>query len=331
MNPSRQHSATAEDQASLWAARLDGSTLSATDHLILEEWLASHPSHRTLLTEYCQFSTDLEQQLPLISGIREMSAGNLTAPETAKPHPWLRWPLMAGATLTAAAAVALAFWLARPQSQISTLATPFAQRQALTLADGSRIELNAQTSLQAEIGPQVRHVRLASGEAFFAVHKDPNRPFVVETPAGAVRVTGTQFNVRTDTATDLEVVVTEGAVQVRASGDTQRSLVAGDQLTSGPHGTTVQKLSDRALDDALAWRQGQIVFAGVPLREALTRFARYHGRGISATPGAEQLRVGGRYSLDDLNGFFAALEEVLPVRVAHDLSGTIQVRLRTEP
>jgi transmembrane sensor len=323
--------AAADEQASLWAARLDGSVLTADQRSALDAWLAEHPAHRALLSSYCQFSADLEQQLPLISGIRELSAEAQPSLATAQPQPWSRWPLMASVALTAAAAVALTFWLARSPHQLENLATPAAQRQTLTLVDGTRIELNAQTSLQAEIGPNGRHVRLAAGEAFFAVQKDPSRPFVVETPAGAVRVTGTQFNVRAETATDLDVVVTEGTVQVRTSGDTNRSLVAGDHLTSGAAGTVVQKLSDRALDDALAWRQGQIVFAGVPLRDALARFARYHGRGITATPAAEQLRVGGRYSLDDLNGFFAALEEVLHVHVSHDLSGTIQVRLRTEP
>jgi ferric-dicitrate binding protein FerR (iron transport regulator) len=41
--------------------------------------------------------------------------------------------------------------------------------------------------------------------------------------------------------------------------------------------------------------------------------------------------VGGRYSLDDLDGFFAALEQVLPVHVSRNLNGTVQVGLRSEP
>ena len=72
------------------------------------------------------------------------------------------------------------------------------------------------------------------------------------------------------------------------------------------------------------------MFNGVPLRDALARFARYHGRGITATPDAAVQRVGGRFSLDDLDGFFAALEEALPVRVTRNLNGTVQVSLRTE-
>ena len=67
------------------------------------------------------------------------------------------------------------------------------------------------------------------------------------------------------------------------------------------------------------------MFDGVPLSAALARFARYHGRGITAAPEVANLSVGGRFSLDDLDGFLVALEAALPVRVTRGLSGTVQV------
>jgi transmembrane sensor len=320
----------AEEQASLWAARLDGSALSTEDHHALETWLAETPAHRELLSYYCQFSTDLEQQLPAL-----VEAGAVELPPVSTPArswPWLKWGIGAGL-----AAVALMLWLAHPKTKSENLASPMAVRQMLNLADGTRVELNAQTSLQIQIDRNGRRVRLASGEAFFAVHKEPDRPFIVETPAGSVRVTGTQFNVRTENAAAFEVTVVEGSVQVRPGETSGRpagtiSLGARDQLSAGPDGVEVRALSAAALDDALAWRQGQIVFADVPLRTALARFARYHGRSITATAAAGAMRVGGRYSLDDLNGFLASLPDILPVpvRVTRDPGGTIQVGLLTE-
>ena len=323
---------TSEEQASLWAARLDGSVLSASDRLILDEWLASHPDHRTLLSRYCQFSADLEQQMPLLEGIKELSAEVSPSLATAQPYPWSRWPLMASVALTAAAAVGVVVWLARPDTRIELLATPAAQRQSLTLADGSRLELNARTSLQAEIGPKVRHVRLTRGEAFFTVQKDPTRPFIVETPAGSVRVTGTQFNVRAETAAALEVTVAEGAVQVQpeaADGSPAApvQLGVGDKLSANSGQVSVLTLSRAALGEALAWRQGQIVSRGAPLREALARFAHYHGREITAEAAAGELPLGGRYSLDDLEGFLTGLQDTLHVRVTHRPNGTVQVNL----
>ncbi len=326
------HDPAADEAAALWAARLDGSELTLEDRRELENWLGASSTHRSRLSFYCQFSADLEQQLPLLEGIKDEAAEARKAPETASPYPWLHRPRWAGVALAAAAAIALAFWLARPPEQTRNLATAtaVAQRRSLTLADGSQIELNAQTSLQVEFDARERHVRLATGEAFFSVSKNPSRPFVVESPAGSVRVTGTQFNVRADGSSLLEVTVVEGSVQARPAGRDAApiALTPGEQLRSDSRGISVHTLSAHEVDDTTAWRQGQVVFKDTPLREALERFARYHGRGLTVTADAANLRIGGRFRLDDLDGFLAALEEVLPVRVTRDLSGNAQVSLR---
>jgi transmembrane sensor len=322
-----------EEQASLWAARLDGGELSPADRATLESWLSADPARRALLSAYCQFSADLEQQMPLLEGIRGSAAD--TRPmveETARLKPWWRWPRLAGAMLTAAAAVALLLWAVHPSVQNEDLATPLARRGTLALSDGTTVELNARTSLHARLDRQERHVRLAEGEAFFSVSRDPARPFFVETPAGSVRVTGTHFNVRAESPGTLEVTVEEGSVQARPAGPSAAAIAlrAGDQLTSGPGGVAVRKLSAAALADSLSWRQGQVVFNGTPLREALARFARYHGRSFTATAAAGELKVGGRYSLDDVDGFLAFFEETLPLKVARDPGGDVHVSLRSE-
>ncbi len=322
----------AEEQAALWAARIDGSSLSPADRPALEAWLAKSPAHRALLSQYCQFSADLEQLLPIL-----VEAGSVSMPTKEKParRSWnLAW--LASATAACAALLVLGLWLLKPTQHAESIATAVGQRQSLTLADGTYVELNAQTSLVIENGSAERRVRLAQGQAYFEVSKDKTRPFIVESPSGSVRVTGTKFDVRTEAGSQMDVTVLEGSVQVRPatvdgiahSGPV--ALVAGNRLTSNSKVTTVARLSDSELEDALAWRQGQIVFDNVPLREALARFAHYHGRGIIVTPQAAELRIGGRFSLDDVDGFFSALKEVLPVRVTHDPSGTVCIEKREE-
>jgi transmembrane sensor len=321
MNPL---TATSDEQAALWAARLDGSELSTADRAGLNAWLQADPAHRALLSTYCQFSADLEQQLPLLAGVRDELAESQTASRKALSFPWLRWPALAGATLAAAAVLAVFLWPGQPQNHFQNLSTPVAARQGFDLPDGTHLELNAQTAAVVQLGADDRRVRLAGGEAFFHVAKDASRPFYVETPAGVVRVTGTAFNVRVDSAQRLEVTVQEGSVQVRPSGAPTRDLRGGDQLVSDRQQVSVSTLSAGQLDDALAWREGRVVFAATPLREALDRFARYHGRHLSCSDRAAAARIGGRYSLDDLDGFLSFLETDMAMRVARGADGSIR-------
>jgi transmembrane sensor len=322
----------AEDAAALWAAKIDGASLSADDRNALTAWLARDPTHRVLLTQYCQFSTDLEQWLPQV-----VLAGGVTLPEAAPaPKPnraRLYW--LAG-TLAAAAAVVVGIRTTLPTHTSETYATSVAERRTLKLSDGSIVELNARTSLLVELSSKQRHVRMADGEAFFTVAKDKSRPFIVETPAGAVRVTGTVFAVQAENASNLAVTVVEGSVQVTpcatASQSTQPvGLRAHDQLiASGAATCSLQRLSDGELDDALAWRRGEAVFEGVPLGKALARFSRYHGRAISVSADAARLTVGGRYNLDNLEGFLTDIQSLLPVHVTVDQSsGAITVATRS--
>ena len=322
-----------EDQAALWAARLEGSSLDGAARAELSAWLEEDPARRrAFLAHYCQISADLDELLPEL-----VAAGRVDVPAFAEPaRKGRRFRWVAAGALAAAAVAAAVLWVARG-GHPETIATTLAQRRSFTLADGTRVELNANTSILVENGRAERRVRLADGEAFFEVSKDKSRPFIVDTPAGSVRVTGTRFDVRTEKTSELDVTVVEGSVQVRP-GETANYqapdpvvLGPGDQLLAGSAGVTLKPLSPGALDDALAWRDGQIVFDGEPLSEALAYIARYHGKNISATPGAAVVKVGSRMRLDDLDGFFKDLERLLPqVHVARDAAGGARVSLRSE-
>jgi transmembrane sensor len=141
-------------------------------------------------------------------------------------------------------------------------------------------------------------------------------------------VTGTVFGVHSEASSDLEVTVVEGSVLVRPgiASAAPVSLHAGDRLVADT-AVSVQKLSADQLRDGLAWRKGQIVFDGVPLREALARFAHYLGRegDFTVTAAAAERQVSGLYSLDDVDGFLASIELTLQVRATHERGTGIRV------
>ncbi len=318
-----------EDAAALWAAKLEAGPLSPAALDAFETWLAGAPDRRELVAEYCEFAADIGRLLPVLA-----AEGRLPADPQPSAAPRKRGRLTAFALggLAAAAAAVAVFFVVRPAPATfapQQFATAAAQRHSLTLADGTHIDLSARTRVTIELGKNERRVQLAAGQAFFDVAKDAGKPFTVETPVGSILVTGTRFAVRADAATGLEVIVAEGQVRVSPSaGVAPVSIGANQHLTANAAQVSVEALAPAALSDSLAWRSGQIVFSAAPVGQALASFARYHGRELSASAEASALRVGGRYNLDDLDGFLAALEEILPVTVTRSTDGPVHVGLR---
>jgi transmembrane sensor len=305
-------------QASVWTARLETGALTDADRRELAAWLDAEPEHRWALSRYREMCAQLAEQVPVLTDAEEVDA--LVASVTARR----RWTRFATGALAAAASVALAVgaWRMLPEK----VGTHSAERRALVLADGSRLELNAQTSLEISRGGGERRVKLLRGETLFRVAPDAARPFLVETAAGTVRVTGTAFNVRGTAAGAVEVTVLEGTVQARpAAAGAPVPLAIGAQAVLTPEQCDVRQLSPDEVQNTVAWRVGQAAFESEPLAEALERFRAYHGRKVTVAPAVAALRVGGRYSLDDLDGFLAAIEQALPVRVEHGAAGAVNV------
>ncbi|HEY1848519.1 MAG TPA: FecR domain-containing protein, partial [Opitutaceae bacterium] len=297
---------------------------SPSEQAELDFWLAANPGNRALLSDYCTLSARLDRIVPELA-----AAGSIAMPPPRPRRAWGAWGALAGAAAIAAIAVGVA--VHRGSGQPDRLSTPAGKRGAFTLSDGSRIELNANTTVIVENGRSERRVRLANGEAFFVVSKDKTRPFIVETPAGSVRVTGTIFNVLTEAASQLDVTVVEGSVQVRldsaAPGSASSAdLVAGGVLQSEGGAVTVGTKSEADIGDALAWRRGVIVCSAMPISDALARFGHYHGIAMTATAGAAARRVGGQYSLGNLDEFLDYLKS-LDLRVDRRPDGSILVSL----
>ena len=294
-----------EDEASLWAARLEGGGMTDADRAGLAVWLTADPENREVLATYRQLSADID--------------AHFESPRVQRR----RWPGVTAVMAAAAAVVLLlSVWLGRSHD----FSTQVAERHVATLADGSRVELNAQTELKVSFRRDERRVQLTHGEALFNVARDSARPFVVETPTGAVRVTGTVFNVRAahpaavgaGEGERVEVTVLEGTVRVQAAAApvaAEAVLTPGHQASMSNAHVTVRELAAGAAQDIAAWRQGQAVFDDTPLADAMERFAAYQARKITVDAAAADLRLGGRYSLDDLDGLLDSIERFLPVRV----------------
>ena len=154
-------------------------------------------------------------------------------------------------------------------------------RQTLTLPDGSKIQLNAGSRL--EIVPSAFDSRLRevwlTGEAFFQVAKDPQRPFVIH--AGEVKtvVKGTSFNIKAyGELRETVVSVRDGQVEVSATGLKEGTtlLTANQQLRYDTDKLTAE-LTQTDWRDAAGWTEGRFTLNGAGVEELRLRLLQQFG------------------------------------------------------
>jgi len=195
-------------------------------------------------------------------------------------------PTLARITVSFVVAATLAygvyFYISSPVER--TYATGVGEHKVVTLADGSRIELNTDTSLQMRSGTTDRHVTLARGEAYFKITHNARAPFVVETGNYRVVDLGTEFVLRQDNG-KLNIDLVEGSARFESSdadGSKQRSIVltSGDAVVATADSLSLKRKSADQMADSLGWRRGMLVFHRTPLAEVVAEYNRYNAQKI---------------------------------------------------
>ncbi|AWW29707.1 hypothetical protein DN752_05975 [Echinicola strongylocentroti] len=161
----------------------------------------------------------------------------------------------------------------------NTLITPKGGQFKLILSDGTKVWLNASSSIiyPTRFLGATREVEV-KGEAYFEVKEDPSRPFLVKTARQTLRVLGTVFNV-TSYEDDAEIVTTlvEGSVAVFDPGvpGVQKVLQPSEQSVWDYH---EEKPHVRSVDvhQYIAWKEGWFVFQHTPLIDIVNRLARWY-------------------------------------------------------
>ena len=160
-------------------------------------------------------------------------------------------------------------------SEENTLATPAGGQYQIVLSDGSKIWLNAESSLTYPVsfnGGQ-RIVRL-TGEAYFEVARDKSKPFRVEMPDGFVRVLGTHFNLKTyaDDSTATTTLM-KGSVAV-GRGTDSLLIRPGEFAMIDPRGSLQKGKADTI--QAMAWRNRLFLFHNASYEAILRELARWY-------------------------------------------------------
>ncbi|TWF32845.1 FecR family protein [Chitinophaga polysaccharea] len=158
----------------------------------------------------------------------------------------------------------------------NTLTTAPRETYPLVLADGSKIWLNAGSSLHfpAAFTGNERKVEL-SGEAYFEIATDAHKPFRIQVKQMTVEVLGTHFNINAYTdETTMNTTLLEGAVNIH-SGRSSLRLAPGEQSQVSGDGQ-IKKITGVNTDEIMAWKEGYFKFENTDLTTVLRQFSHWY-------------------------------------------------------
>lgn len=161
----------------------------------------------------------------------------------------------------------------------NTISTPVGGQYQVVLPDGTRVWLNAASSLKYEtsLGSlKERRVEL-TGEAYFEVSRaeagHPGKPFIVKSAHQEVVVLGTHFNINCYEEERLTATtLLEGSVRVGRAGDFEKVIVPGEQSLIGK-GISVSKVDTTT---AVAWKNGLFKFENANIYTVMNQFSRWY-------------------------------------------------------
>ncbi|HMI05048.1 MAG TPA: FecR domain-containing protein [Pedobacter sp.] len=177
----------------------------------------------------------------------------------------------------------------------NTLSTVKGQQYQVILPDGSKVWLNAASSITypANFANLKNRMVQLSGEAYFEVAKDKSHPFIVKTDRQQVEVLGTHFNVNSygdEGATRTTLL--EGSVKI-LSDKGQKVLLPGQQSQLAKN---TLKVSSADVNETVAWKNGDFIFNNEAFGSILRQLSRWYNVEIIDNGSHSELHLSGTIS-----------------------------------
>jgi len=225
----------------------------------------------------------------------------------------------------AAASVAAIFLMVGPLYGTAVFVTGIGEVRDITLTDGSRVHLDADSAIDVRYQPFSRAVHLSRGAGEFTIAHNGWRPFTVEAGPAMIRVTGTHFLVRQQSGA-VSAYLISGGIELSDSRTGERTAVLrpGNRATVSAAGAVQVQASDGSKDKA--WLSGKLLFDQTALSDALDQF-RHYGP-VPVRLGSDDLRglrISGLYGSADLHGFLQSVATAYPVRLTATGDGGVVV------
>lgn len=271
--------------------------LSDDDRKTIEQWLDEDPEHKTHLDSLAEVwklplqytplpNTDSERQ-QLWSRLNPENKDELPA---VRRHSFTKTVMKYAAALVLASSLVTALYTFRTATHVPQVVTltertnPLGQKSRIQLPDGSRVWLNAGSSLSysSDFGSVNRRLQL-EGEAFFEVKKDTRLPFEVVTDRMVVTALGTSFNVNAF-HNSKKVALRTGKVKVQCLGTPEPSCseiyLNPGEMASLNGDFEITKFHH---SDPFDWKDGRLTFHHASYNEVIDVLGRWYNVRIETT------------------------------------------------
>ena len=194
------------------------------------------------------------------------------------------------------------------ENPLQTISSPLAARTAFDLPDGSKIWLNAGSSISFPLRftGKRRQVKLI-GQAYFDVKKD-RKPFVVEANGLTIEVLGTAFDVSAYHHEKASVTLVNGKVSIGTKSGNKTVLDPGQQAVIDDQSGKIRK---REVDTGLfvSWKDNILVFNNEPLDEVALKLERWYNLDISIEDESiRKINVTGTFRYESINEILQLME-----------------------
>lgn len=176
----------------------------------------------------------------------------------------------------------------------NTISTPRAAQYQIVLSDGTKVWLNAASSLRypTSFSGQERKVEL-TGEGYFEVAKNKDKPFHVRVGAVEVEVTGTHFNIMAyEDEASIQTTLMEGSVKVSCNG--QSDLLKPGKQASLNRASSQLTTGDADVQQAVAWKNGYFYFDRSDVKTIMRQVSRWYDLDIVYEASVPDMKFSGK-------------------------------------
>jgi transmembrane sensor len=209
-----------------------------------------------------------------------------------------------------------------PELFYNTMTTPKGRQFQLQLPDGSKVWLNAASSITypvAFIGKE-RLVKV-TGEAYFEVAKNKEKPFIVDVDGKAnVQALGTSFNINAyEDEPDVKTTLLEGKVKMWPLNNGQSAMLKpGEQVSLSQTSQLFQPIPVQT-EEVMAWKNGRFEFNGNSIQSVMRQLSRWYDVDVVYE---------GRIPEDNFMGAIARQEKLSQVLKMLELTNVIKFKIQ---